>query len=158
METDPYAFYPTEDELQAKKKEYAAALIRDPWHRGVAARLVEPRETHIAFILSNWQFDNDVNRYMQELQAEKKTEAIIPTKEEFAAAVYRDALTCKTSDMKLDYYKLFASLMGYVEKPGSATNNTTNNIQQNVLVLPAKETGKEYEDKWIDYGNKITAT
>lgn len=153
---NPYDFYPTETELQAKKREYAAALIRDPWHRDKAARFVEPRETHISYIVNNWQFDNDVNRYMRELQEEKKTDAIIPTKEDFAASVFRDALTCRDADTKLNYYKLFASVMGFIEKPSTVVNNN-NNTQKitNVLVMPAMAKAETIEHELVEYQHKL---
>lgn len=147
---NPYDFYPTDEELQAKKREFAAALVRDPWHRDAAARFVEQRDTHIAFILNNWQFDSDVNRYMREIHDEQKTEALVPTKDEFAAQVWRDALQCPHKDMKLDYYKLFASVMGFVEKPGGNAGPVTNIANQNVLVLPPTQSADNIEARLIE--------
>lgn len=152
---NPYEYYSTEEELQAKKREYAAALVRDPWHRDIAARFVEQRETHVSFILTNWQFDNDVNRYMRELHDAQKTEALIPTKEDFAASIYRDALLLRDAETKLDYYKLFASIMGYVEKPGGNAVQTTNIAQQNVLIMPPSVNAESIEDRLIEQQRKL---
>jgi hypothetical protein len=152
---NPYDYYPSEAELQAKKREYAAALVRDPWHRDIAARFVEQRETHISFILTNWQFDNDVNRYMREIHDAQKTEALIPTKEDFAASIWRDALMCNQRDMKLDYYKLFASVMGYVEKPGGNAAPTTNIAQQNVLIMPPSRDAESIVAALVEQQRKL---
>jgi len=149
-------FY-TADEATTKKKEFAAALMRDPLHPEKAALSIESRATHVSYILNNWQYDREVNGYMAEIREEKGAAATIPTKEEFAATLFSEGNAARTSDVKLDYFKLFAEVMGYIDKgKGTVVNNNNNLIQQrNVIVLPAKRPAKEIEGELMEQQRQL---
>lgn len=160
MFADPDTQYYTPEEATAKKKAYALELLRDPFHRDKAAMAVESRSTHVSYILTHWQFDNEVNRFMEEAYQERGAKATIPTKDEFAASLIREANECRDKETKLDFLKLFASVMGYVEKPAAVsvtTNNTLNNVKNNVIILPAPAEGITLEAELMEYQRKLTA-
>lgn len=150
-----YEYY-TPEETQVKKREFAAALMRYNTDPMKAAREVESRISHINFILSNWQYDNEVNNYMKEIRDEAGLTSTIPTKEEFAAALMRESLDIRQADIKLDFLKLFAQVMGYIEK-GGVSVNTNNNIitQQNVVVLPQQVAAKDLEAELMEQQRKL---
>jgi len=144
----------TPEELAAIKPRLADAFLKYPFDIPGAMRSVEPRVTHHPF-LASLQYDPELNQLMRERNNQEGAKSTLPTKEEFAATIWNDAAKARTSDVKLDFYKLFASVMGYVEKPGNPSGNTTNIATQNVLVMPAKQAGGDFEDKWIGYGAKL---
>jgi len=143
-------FY-TPDEAKEKKREFAAALMRFNTDPVKAAREVESRVMHFNYILQNWQYDNEVNNYMKEIRDAGGLASTIPTKEEFAATIYREGSDIRAADIKLDYFKLFAQVMGFIEK-GGVNVNTTNNVitQRNVVVLPQQIPAKELEAELME--------
>lgn len=160
MFAEPDFHYYTPAEATAKKRAFAAALMLDPMHRDRAAMAVETRSTHVSYILSQWQFDNEVNAFMEAMYAEKGAKSKIPTKDEFAASLIIEANECRDKETKLDFLKLFASVMGYVEKPAAVsvtTNNTLNNVKNNVIILPAPAEGITLEAELMEYQRKLTA-
>ena len=145
------------DELLAKKREFAAVLMKQPVYDITGAvRMGESRLTHQNYIArSNWHFDAQVNEFMKELRTDIGLAAIIPTKEEFAAKLYSDISGLRDAEVKLDYYKLFASIMGYIEKPNNPTGNTSVLVQQNVLVMPALQDDENYQAKIIEHQRSL---
>jgi len=133
----------TSDEIQDKKRAFALAFMRYPTDPARAAREVETRSAYISFILNNWQFDDEVQAYMLEIREQSRntgTAPELPSKEQFAATLWKEAQECRTKDTKLDYLKLMASVMGYIEKPSNVTNINNTMDNRKVIVLPAKAT------------------
>lgn len=158
MSGDDQIIYYTAEEEKAKKEAFARALMRNPMFPDKAAREVESRVTHISYILTHWQYDAEVNRLMAEVLETEGVRAKVPTKDEFAASLITEANECRDKETKLDYYKLFASVMGYVEKPSATTiNNTVNNVKSNVLVLPERKSPKEIEARVIEQQRQLTS-
>lgn len=150
------SFYHTPEEIETKKREFAAALMRNPLSPDKAVREVESRLPHISHILQNWQYDADVNQYMRELRDIEGVSASIPTKEQFAAKLYMEANECRTKDMALDYYKLFAEVMGFVDKGrGTTINNNSVLNQRNVLVMPQMRQANEIEGELVEQQKQL---
>lgn len=150
-------FY-SDEALEPKKREFAAALMRSPLDPVKAAYAVESRVTHINHILNNWQYDPLVNEYMAEIRDRDGLAATIPTKEEFAATLYHEGQSARSPDTKLDFYKLFADVMGYIEKGKGTVINNNNSVfqQRNVLVMPQQLPAEDMEDKLIEYQRELT--
>lgn len=156
----PEIQYYTPDEAKAKKIAFANALILDPFHPEKAAVAVEPRLTHSSYILTHWQYDREVNEIMEAAFLSKGAKAKIPSKDEFAASLISDANECRDKEIKLDFLKLFATVMGYIEKPAAVqvqTNNTVNNVKNNVILMPAPVAGQTLEAELMEYQRKLTA-
>lgn len=150
--------YYSPDELATIKRELASALMRYPMDPAKAVMEVEPRVTHHS-VLFRMQYDPEVNAYMSELRrSDLGVKSLLPTKEEFAATIYREGMSARTADVKLDYFKLLAQVMGFVETGKGSGNGNVAIAQQNVIVLPAKQDGKDFEGKWIEYGRQLTGT
>jgi hypothetical protein len=151
--------YYTDDERAEKKIAFARALLLSPMDPAKAARSIEPRSSHIAFILAHWQYDAEVNKIMENMVLKDGAKAKLPSKDEFAASLISEAADCRDKETKLDYLKLFASVMGYVEKSGVAvtTNNTINNVKNNVILLPTPIKGETLEMELMEHQRKLIA-
>jgi hypothetical protein len=151
--------YYTDDEAKAKKEAFAKALMINPHHPDRAAMSIESRASHVSYILTHWQYDPEVYAHMEALLKVEGQKAKIPTKEEFAASLISEANECRDKETKLDYFKLFANVMGYVEKPGAVTNinNTVNNVKSNVLVLPERKPAAEIEGRVMEQQRLLTS-
>lgn len=137
--------YDAEETLK-KKREFAANFLKSPLDPYAAAYATDPRPQYAMWITNTWQFDADVQTFMKELRDEHKTAASIPTKEEFAALLIADAQKCRNSSDRLDYYKLFGSVMGYIEKPaGTTINNNTVVDNRKVIALPPAPSVDDWE-------------
>lgn len=132
--------YPAETEKLLKKL-FAAEWARQHDNPFEAARQVEDQIGKAHFIATNWINDADVLAEVARLRAELGPMSHVPTKEQFAAEVYKSSKDCKTAGDKLSYLKFFAQVMGYVEKEGGVT---INNNQWAVLSEPVTE------EKWIE--------
>lgn len=157
-DTSEFTYY-TPEEAKAKKRAFAMALLLDPFHADKAAKSIETRAPHLAYIMAHWQFDNEVNAIMEAAFLEKGAAAKIPTKDEFAASLITEANDCRDKETKLDFLKLFASVMGYVEKPAAVKieNNTLNNVKNNVILMPAPRDGQSMEAELMEYQRQLTA-
>lgn len=134
------------DEALKKKREFAAYFLKSPQDPYAAALATDPRPQYAIWITNTWQFDAEVQSFMKELRDEHKSAATIPTKEEFAALLISDAQKCRNSSDRLDYYKLFGSVMGYIEKPaGTVVNNNTVVDNRKVIALPSAPTIDDWE-------------
>lgn len=125
------------EEIESRKRAFAAALLQTPLDPVAAAQAVEPRSHFQQFIIAHWQYDADVQNYMRELRDSLGTEARIPSKDEFAAALWSEAQQIRANDLKLDYYKLLAKVLGYEEKPSSGPVIQNNFDNRRVILVPA---------------------
>ena len=132
------------EEIETKKREFAAAYLRNPLRPDIAAREVDSRSSFVTYILTNWQLDPEVQNYMNEVRQEAGPKATVPTKEQFAAEIYRQAGEISNYDLKRDYFELFAKVMGYIERPAAVVNNNNLNVdQRSVIMLPARNPNVE---------------
>lgn len=139
----------TADEIELKKRQLAAALLRTPNDPNGAVASVEPRRDFQLYMLNTWLNDDDVKRYMHEIYMSAGATSHVPSKEEFAAELYREARDCKSKDLKLDYMKLLADVMGYIEKkPANVINNNNLVDNRSVMVVPPLPEDEKSIEHW----------
>lgn len=131
----------------ARKKKYAAlARVRPDTDAGrfEAACLTFPED----------QYDNLARQAAQEYRydrvvieetarlATQEPEAGLPTKAEQARDIYNLAKGAKSIDDQLKAHKLYAEIMGFVQKPGQASSNVYVDNRR-VMVMPAAPTSDQ---------------
>jgi hypothetical protein len=132
---------------------FAAALLRHPHNPYEAAREVEPVETGRAnWIVNNWLNDPEVIKAMGERVADVGSAiAGLPTKEELALAIYREAGEVKDKSTKLAYFRAVGDIMGYIPRGGGPTVNVNNNNnimnQPKIQRVPVFATDEDWERK-----------
>jgi hypothetical protein len=131
------------DNISQEKRDYAALLIkeRDPFK---AALLLFPEATNRAlWVSNNWPNDPEVVAEKDRLNREDAGAAYLLNKTELA----RDILEKMKVAVKADDYaklaKLYAEVLGYIEKP-QASVNVTNNVPR-VVEMPVFPTGEDWE-------------
>lgn len=119
MTTDlrPFMMFPPGEETDELKRQFAVALLDNPRDPYSAAATFESDPGRAQYIAMNWPNDALVIATMREAFEEGIGGEALPTKEEFALTLWDQARETKSATTKLDYLKLFASVMGYVEKP-----------------------------------------
>lgn len=137
--------YP-ESEMEERREAFAFAYLRNPDNPSAAAREIEKHPGRAYWIFQNWAFDETVLALMGKTVAELGPKATIPTKEEFASKLFRDANEIGDPEIRLDYMELFAKVMGYVEKPGTIVNNNVLTSNR-VLLMPSSASSEEWEAK-----------
>lgn len=130
-----------------RKKRYAElARVRPDTDNGrfEAACLTfpEPEFDNLArMAAAEYRFDRVVIEETARLAVEEP-EAGLPSKAQQARDIYNLASGAKSDDDKLKAHKLYAELMGYVQKPGITANVQVNNTR--VFVMPKEpETPEE---------------
>lgn len=110
-----------------------------------AARLVAPMSMSAASLIAvNWPTDPGVMEIMTKIIDERGAFGGLPSKEEFALKLWGEADSARSATTKLDFYKLFATVMGYVEKP--AEKATTNvNVAIVNKVMQVRRSGNDEE-------------
>jgi hypothetical protein len=114
--------FPPGDDTDALKRAFAVALCRNPNEPYQAARQIEPNAGRASYIAAYWPGDPLVMSHMEKVSVDQGAAAFLPTKEEFAKRVLDASQEITRHDVKLDYMKLFAAVMGYVEKPSDRPN------------------------------------
>lgn len=148
-------FYSTE-ETEQKKQEFARNLLLTPTDPYAAALRTDPRANFAIWITNTWQYDSEVQAHMKVLRDEHKSRAALPTKEEFAEMVIIDAKDTRNSSTRLELYKLFASVMGYIEKPAqTVVNNNTVVDNRKVIALPEHKTIDNWESEAVTQQMKL---
>lgn len=134
-------------ETDALKCRFAEAFLRQIDDAYAAAKTVVPDMSRATYIATNWPDDPFVVAEMDRLSIERGAAATLPTKEEFAAKLLEQATETKSSATKLDYYKLFASVMGYVEKPTDKAPTVNVAIMNKVMRVPRERTDDEARER-----------
>lgn len=148
----------TSEEIIAKKREFAAAFLQFPNDPSRAASMIEARVAHKSYIVLYWPHDAEVQVFMNEIMKSKGAVASVPEdKYQFARQIYLDALECKDKDTKLDYFKLFADVMGYIEKNKGTTINNNNNMIDNrsIMLMPDDMPLDEWEEMAMKQQQKM---
>lgn len=137
--------FPAGEETDALKLRFAKAYARNPKDAYAAARTIEADYGKAQHMASNWPSDPIVLEYLAE-QSEVDPDKL-PTKDEFAAELLKQARETNSSAVKLDYMKLFATVMGYVEKPREATTNVNVAVVNKVMRVPRSRTDDEARER-----------
>lgn len=134
-ENKPVSFY--DDATAARlKREFAAALLRNPHDAFAAAREIEPVIGRALWIADNWAGDPEVIALLGERKQEMGARAGLPEKDELAARIYSEATAIADKTTRLTYYRTVAELLGYIEKgnkSGVAVN--LNNLPTTVKIV-----------------------
>ena len=146
----PVSFYDAETE-QRLKLAFAQALLRHPHNPYDAAREIEPTQSEgrANWIVNAWLDDPVVREAMGKHVADVGVaRAGLPSKEELALTLYREAADVKDKSTKLAYYRAVADVMGYIAKGGVNINNNNNIVNQpKIMRVPVFATDADFEAK-----------
>lgn len=127
------------------KRAFALRMLECRGDALAAAQRVSPHDIPMRLtLLNDGPGDPDVIAEMDRIVAERGHASFLPDKNALAAAIFEAAGKCKADDDKLKAYKLYADVMGYIEKPGTVVNN--NNLVDNRSVVVVKDFGSD--DDW----------
>lgn len=143
------------NEQEAKAK-FAERLLRRPQAAfEVACELFGPMETGRALKASaEWPNDPYVLEIQAELIEEHGEKHFLPTKEEFARKVIDYADTIRSAEDKLKAYRLYAEVMGYIEKPGVVVNNNVDN--RRVMIVKDHGNDDDWERRLANQQKRLT--
>lgn len=138
------------------KEDFAENLLRHPDDPFKAAFLTTP-DTGLALQIGrDWPNDPIVKAAQQRLISSTEGKRFLPTKEEQAREVYKLATSDRVSgDERLKAHRLYAELMGFIEKPVSG--NTTNILNQGVMIVREAASDEDWEAKAIEQQRVLTA-
>lgn len=158
---DATTFKPySEDQAAKLKKLFGAALLRHPNNPFAAAREIEPTEStgRANWIANNWVDDPAVLEVMGSRVAELGALAGLPSKEEFALALYRERENVKDPETKLRYMRTFAEVMGYIEKGGGTNVNVNNNLMNmpKVMLVPQYKDMDQWQAEATAHHKQLT--
>ena len=127
------------------KREFALRLLEARGDAHAAALRVEPHDVATRlFLLTECPTDPIVLNEMDRLIAERGHAAFLPDKHALAAAIFERANKSKSADDAFKGFKLYADVMGYIEKPGTTINN--NSVTDNRSVVVVRDFGSD--DDW----------
>lgn len=131
-----------------RKRLYASlAHVRPDTEAGryEAACLTFPEDAYNNLVwkaVQEYPYDKIVIEETARLQS-TQTENTLPSRAEQARDIYNLARGAKTVDDMLKAHKLYAELMGYIQKPNAAGGNVV--INNRVMVMPALPSN---DDEW----------
>jgi hypothetical protein len=146
-ETETITFYDEETEKRLKVA-FALALLRHPNNPYDAAREIEPTAPGRAnWIVNSWLHDEAVLQLMGKHIADVGVaRSGLPSKEELAQTIYKEAADVKDKTTRLSYYRAVADIMGYTTKSGININNNVIN-QPKIMRIPVFATDADFEAK-----------
>lgn len=149
---------------ERKRKFAALARVRPDTTEGrfEAASLSFPKDADTALVYKaaeEYPFDPIV---LEEKARLAKVEPLdqLPTKAQQARDIYNIAMGAKSESDRLAAHKLYADLMGYVQKPLENTGggNTTYNDNRSVILLPRRSTNiDEWEAEAVEHQARLVA-
>lgn len=153
-------YRPYDDETALRLKQaFGQALLRHPFNPYAAAREIEPTESNgrAQWIVNNWSNDPVVVAAMGERVADLGAKAGLPTKDEFALALWQTDV--KDPETKLRYLRTFAEVMGYIEKGGGININNNNQVinQPKIQRVPVFSSEKDWEARAKEIQGKLAA-
>lgn len=138
------------------KYDYAIALLKTPDDPFKAALAVFPYDTAKALAVSKeWPRDEEIIGLCDKLIQDEGEGAFLPTKEDLARAVFKRAERSLEDADAFKGYKLYADIMGHVEKPGTTVNNNTLVDNRRVMVVTDHGTDDEWEAKVLAQQTKL---
>lgn len=147
--------YPDLETENRMKRLFAAAWMHDPNNVFDAARTIESDE-HIAYqVAMSWPNDYHVILFKRELQAARGPLASVPSKEEFAAQVYREITNMKDRKDKLAFMHFFAKLMGYTEETKGIAINLGGGPR--VMPVPVAASDEQWEAAAMRHSRTLLA-
>lgn len=134
-----------EADLEQLKLEYAAQLLRcdDPFKAAFATTADSGLALQIA---KSWPKDLAVLKEKERLMQSGDAKSFLPTKETQAKDLYAMAQNEKEAfDDRLKAHRLFAEIMGHIEKPTQGGN--INIMAQGVMVVPMASSDEDWEQR-----------
>lgn len=113
------------------KRAFAAAWLENLLSPMDAACSIGLDNGQAAYAAMNWTKCPEVLAYKEALIAEKGSDALLPTKEELARAVYERAQRALEDKDAATLFKLYADIRGFIEKGPSV--HIGDNVQNNVI-------------------------
>lgn len=142
------------EELALKHK-FAEALLREPHEPYRAGVLVFGNDTRRALEASQqWVFDLAVLEYQTELLEKLGPDAFLPAKAETARRIWSVGETATDAKDKLQAYKLYAELRGFVPK-GDGNNTNVNVTLNRVMVMRDFGSDEDWEAKAASQQSKL---
>lgn len=131
------------DNISEEKRSYAALLIkeREPFK---AALLLFPEATNRAlWVSNNWPNDPEVVAEKERLLKEGAANAHLLSKTDLARDIHERMQVVTKADDYVKLAKLYAEVLGYIEKP-QASVTVTNNVPR-VVEMPVFPTQDDWE-------------
>ena len=128
------------------KLDYAANLLRtqDPFK---AAFATTPNTGEALVIGRDWPHDPVVQAEMDKLLSKEGAKTFLPTKETQAKDIYALATNEKTAvEDRLKAHRLYAEVMGFIEKP-SQNGGNVNILNQGVMIVKDHGSDEDWQDK-----------
>lgn len=101
-----------------------------------------------------WPDDPVVQQHVEELLNTGEAKSLMPTKERMARDVYKIATGDRDSDVRLKAHRLYAEIMGFIEKPSSPITN--NILNQGVMIVKEAGSNEEWEQKALAHQRTLT--
>lgn len=144
----------------AQKLEFAAHLLKMPDKALEAACLVFPANDQLGKALQvaqQWPNDPLVRAEQTRILGTGDARAFLPTKEVQAQAIYALAEDKMAAvEDRLKAHKLYAELMGFIEKPLPGIQQ--NILNQGVMIVPMVKSDDDWEAGAIEQQRRLTAT
>lgn len=137
-----------------KKRDFAYSWLMYGQDAQVAARDVAGSDINAFLkIAAKWPTDPEVQRHRKELLALHGEEHFLPSKAEIAKKLLDDLETIRDPELRLKFIKLYAELLGYLQKD---TININNNITQNkVMLVPASQSDEEWQNRLVQQQERL---
>ena len=155
----PQRFLPTDTQrrLESQKRMFARHLLttNDPI---LAGKRTFPKENGKAIqAAEGWISDPIVEHECERLKRvdDDVSATKLPSKDEYAKFLWKNAKSAKTSDEKWKFAKLFAETKGFLEKPIDSTAEKQEIPVNKVMVVPSADSRKEWEDQISDQQDNL---
>jgi hypothetical protein len=111
----PAIEFENESELKRQFAEVWLTLPDDPFK--AACNLFGSDYGKASFVAQKWVIDPEVLAFTKAILKERGPKAFLPTKEDLAHKVFKSAENAFEDKDKATLYKLYAEIMGFIEKP-----------------------------------------
>jgi len=123
----PAIEFENESELKRQFAELWLALPDDPFK--AACNLFGSDYGKASFVAQKWVIDPEVTAYTKTILKERGAKSFLPTKEDLAHKVFKSAENAFEYKDKCSLFKLYAEIMGFIEKPVVVTGKNGGPIE-----------------------------
>jgi len=147
-----------EDELQLKLQ-FAHMCAEDPANAALHGYTLFPGEHNYgrAMAAQKWLNDPFVQREINRLRNGVELDDLLLDKAQYAKEALDRSRTETDAKVRLEYFKHYGDVMGFVDKPGS---NVNVNVIQNVIEVPTRANEEELpvlEGQWAEQQRNLIA-
>lgn len=143
-----------DDEL---KKKFADELLKNPGDPFPIALALFPDNTNRALrVATEWPQDIVVLEYIANVKKEKREEDYLPTKADLCRKIWDklDKPFVYSEDF-VKLAKLYADIMGYIEKPQTNIKVDNTTVNNKVMVVKTCESDNEWEQRALRQQEKL---